>query len=95
MDKANYDAIENQLNFGTTCAESFLKGSKQVGEWLVSDDEAEMEATRNMLAQGSTLRELHALLKAKDPTNSFGGLVRVQNKQHKYFWAHEKYVSEY
>ena len=41
------------------------------------------------------LRELHSLLKAKDPANSFGGLVRVQNKRREFLWVHEQFVSEY
>ena len=41
------------------------------------------------------LRELHALLKAKDPANSFGGLIRVQNKRREFLWVHQQYVKEY
>ncbi len=41
----------------------------------------------------STLRELHALLKAKDP--GFGGLIRVMNKRQEFLWVHEKFASEY
>ena len=96
MDATAYGAIENQLNFGKTCAESFLKASDQVGDWLTSDDETEMESGRGAIrGQGATLRELHALLKAKDTANSFGGLVRVQNKRREFLWVHEQYVSEY
>ena len=46
-------------------------------------------------AQGSTLRELHALLKDKDPANRFGGLVRVQNKRREFLWVHSQYRNEY
>jgi hypothetical protein len=42
---------------------------------------------------GTTLRELHALLKAKDP--GFGGLVRVMNKRQEFLWVHEKFAGEY
>lgn len=35
------------------------------------------------------LRKSHALLKAKDPSFGFGGLVRVMNKRH------EKFVGKY
>ena len=45
--------------------------------------------------QGSTLRELHALLKDKDPAKSFGGLVRVQNKRREFLWVHSQYRNEY
>jgi hypothetical protein len=44
-------------------------------------------------AQGSILRELHALLKAKDP--GFGGLVRVQNRRREFLWVHPQFVEEY
>jgi hypothetical protein len=39
------------------------------------------------------LRELHALLKVKDP--GFGGLVRVMNKRQEFLWGHEKFAGEY
>jgi internalin A len=39
------------------------------------------------------LRELHALLKDKDP--GFGGLVQVQNKRREFLWVHPNFVSEY
>ena len=44
-------------------------------------------------ADGSTLRELHTLLKAKDP--GFGGIVRVMNKRQEFLWVHETFASEY
>jgi hypothetical protein len=44
-------------------------------------------------AENATLRELHALLKAKDP--GFGGLVRVMNKRQEFLWVHERFASEY
>ncbi len=95
MNAADYKAIENQLNFGKSCAESFLKAGDKVGDWLTSDDDTEMESGRDVRAQGAMLRELHALLKAKDSANRFGGLVRVQNKRREFLWVHEQYVSEY
>jgi hypothetical protein len=44
-------------------------------------------------SDGSALRELHALFKAKDP--GFGGLVRVMNKRQEFLWVHEKFAGEY
>ena len=44
-------------------------------------------------AENATLRELHALLKAKDP--GFGGLVRVMNKRQEFLWVHERFAGEY
>ena len=95
MDATAYKAIENQLNFGKACAESFLKAGDKVGDWLTSDDQTKLESGRAVLAQDATLRELHALLKAKDPKDSFGGLVRVQNKRREFLWVHPQFKSEY
>ncbi len=41
----------------------------------------------------ATLRELHVLLKAKNP--GFGGLVRVMNKRQEFLWVHERFAGEY
>jgi len=46
-------------------------------------------------AQGAMLRELHALLKAKDPTFSHLGLVRVMNKRQEFLWVHPQFEKEY
>ena len=95
MSAAAHKAIENQLEFGKACAESFLKGSEKVGDWLTSDDDSDLESGRGVRAQGSSLRELHALLKDKDRASSFGGLVRVQNKRREFLWVHPQFVDEY
>ncbi|MCL4704143.1 hypothetical protein KJ068_03220 [bacterium] len=42
---------------------------------------------------GATLRELHALLKAKAP--GFGGLIRVMNKRQEFLWVHPQFEGEY
>ena len=39
--------------------------------------------------------ELHTLLKAKDQSYGFGGLIRVMNKRQEFFWVHEKFAGEY
>lgn len=44
-------------------------------------------------AEDPMLRQLHALLKEKDP--SFDGRFRVQNKGRRFLWVHEKFVGEY
>ncbi len=56
-------------------------------------DSTNLEFGRAGSAHGATLRELHALLKAKDP--GFGGLVRVLNKRQEFLWVHEKFAGEY
>lgn len=95
MDDATYKSIENQLSFGKSCAESFLKGSDNTAEWLTSADDSKLDPTRELQAHGAVLRELHAILKSKDPANRFGGLFRVQNKRREFLWVHERFVSEY
>ena len=70
-----------------------MSGTEQVVDWLDGGEEAEFERGKLIRAQGSVLRELHALLKAKDP--GYGGLVSVQNKRREFRWVHERFVSEY
>jgi hypothetical protein len=92
LDDTTYKGIEEELELGQKSIESTLKGtdialagqSKSDTSWL------EGEVIR---AQGSILRELHALLKEKDP--GFGGLVRVQNKRREFLWVHPQFVNEY
>ena len=93
MDATAYEAIENQLDFGKTCAESFLEAGEKVGDWLTSDEDTEIESGRVRLAQSAELRQLHALLKEKDP--GFGGLERVQNKRREFLWVHPQFADEY
>jgi hypothetical protein len=95
MEATAYTAIENQLDFGKTCAESFLDAGQQVGDWLSSGDDTELKSGREILAQGAMLRELHALLKAKDSANRFGDLIRVQNKRREFLWVHPQFEKEY
>ncbi len=95
LDSTMYKAIEDQLSFGKACAEGFLKGGQQIGDWLSSADETELDRGHAALAKGVTLRELHALLKAKDKTDRFGGLTRVQNKRREFLWVHPQFENEY
>lgn len=95
VDSAVHRTIEDQLSFGKSCAEGFLKGGQQIADWLSSGDETELDRGRAVLAEGATLRELHALLKAEDKKDSFGGLARVQNKRREFRWVHPQFVSEY
>jgi len=87
------------LTFGKATIDALIGEGTKLGEWIGAADSAalepdktkpEWEATR---AQGAILRELHALLKAKDP--GFGGLVRVMNKRQEFLWVHEKFAGEY
>ena len=82
LDDASYKTIEEQLDFGQKCIEATVGG-----------ETSDLEHGAGVRAEGSVLRELHALLKEKDP--GFGGLVRVQNKRQEFLWVHERYASEY
>ena len=93
-----YKAISEQLEFGVKSADSFLKGSEKVGDWIIEGDAVDVDPSWEntgefIRAEGSVLRELHAFLKEKDP--SFGGLIRVQNPRREFLWVHPKFKVEY
>lgn len=93
LPEADYKGIEAQLALGKATAESLLKGSDAVGEWMAKDDRGEVGTGRAIRAEGGVLRQLHVWLKEKDPT--FGGLVRVQNKRQEFMWVHPFFEKEY
>jgi hypothetical protein len=93
LDDTAYKAIEEQLDFGKDVIEASLEGSEKIGDWLGGKDVTSLEHGEAIRAQGATLRELHTLLKAKDP--SFGGLVRVMNKRQEFLWVHPQFEKEY
>jgi hypothetical protein len=71
-----------------------LKGSDLATNLSTESDAPDWQQGEAAIrAQGSILRELHALLKAKDP--GFGGLVRVQNRRREFLWVHPLFVEEY
>jgi hypothetical protein len=93
MDNEAYKRIENELDFGQKALDSMLKGGEKAAGWMSRSDAPDMEHGEVIRAQGAILRELHAFLKAKDPT--FGGLIRVQNKRQEFLWVHPRFESEY
>ncbi|MEG5172578.1 leucine-rich repeat domain-containing protein [Microcoleus sp. B3-D7] len=94
LDEATYKGIEEELDLGQKSIESTLKGSDLATNLSTDRDAPDWQQGEAAIrAQGSILRELHALLKAKDP--GFGGLVRVQNKRREFLWVHEQFVEEY
>jgi internalin A len=93
LDDAAYKVIEEDLDLGQKCIEATLGGGEKIGEWLGSGEAADLEHGEAIRARGSVLRELHSLLKEKDP--GFGGLVRVQNKRQEFLWVHERFEEEY
>ncbi|ACC84786.1 leucine-rich repeat protein [Nostoc punctiforme] len=92
LDDTTYKAIEEQLDLGQKSIESTLKGSDMALAGKSKSDASFLEGDA-IRAQGSILRELHTLLKEKDP--SFGGLVRVQNKRREFLWVHPQFIDEY
>jgi internalin A len=93
LDDAAYKGIEKQLEFGQKSFESVLKGTDKVEDWAIDGGVTELDHGDAIRAQGGILRQLHAMLKDKDP--SFGGLVRVQNRRQEFLWVHPKFESEY
>jgi GTPase SAR1 family protein len=93
LDDTAYKAIEEQLDFGKEVIDASLEGGEKIGGWLGKGDSTDLDHGEAIRAQGSTLRELHAMLKAKDP--GFGGLVRVMNKRQEFLWVHPQFEKEY
>lgn len=93
LDETAYKLIEEQLDFGKSIIDSAIGETAKIGDFLGTADSTNLEHGIAARADGSTLRELHALLKAKDP--GYGGLVRVMNKRQEFLWVHEKFKGEY
>jgi hypothetical protein len=88
-----YKAIEDQLNLGQKTAESLLKVGEAFNKQLDEEDGPSLPTGGAIRAHGTVLRQLHALLKEKDP--GFGGLVRVQNKRQEFLWVHPMFEEKY
>ena len=69
------------------------KGFEPLLDWQTRSDAPELSQGEAIRAQGSVIRELHALLKEKDP--SFGGGIRVQNPRREFLWVHPQFKDEY
>jgi Leucine-rich repeat (LRR) protein len=93
LDEAAYKLIEEQLDFGKSVIDAGIGETAKIGDFLGTAASTNLEHGVAVRGDGSTLRELHALLKAKDP--GFGGLVRVMNKRQEFLWVHERFASEY
>jgi len=91
LDEAAYAAIEAELELGKGTLETIKEGGSQMLD--IPDDALEWEdPDRAVRAEGGMLRELHAILKEKDPT--FGGLMRLQNKRREFLWVHPRFQHE-
>jgi len=93
LDDTAYKLIEEQLDFGKSVIDATIGETIKIGEFIGDIDLTTLERGIATRAENATLRELHALLKAKDP--GFGGLVRVMNKRNEFLWVHEKFAGEY
>jgi internalin A len=93
LDENTYKGIEEQLDLGQKSVEFAMKGSDLAVDWQSKTDTPNLGHGDAIRAQGSMLRELHALLKEKDP--SFGGLEPVQNNRREFLWVHPQFVDQY
>ncbi len=88
-----FKTLESQLSLGKNVIDAIAGEGTKLGEVMGAADTTTLERGVGIRAENATLCELHALLKAKDP--SFGGLVRVMNKRQEFLWVHEKFAGEY
>lgn len=93
LDETTYKQLVSYFDSGKEVIDASLGGGEQIGGRLGGDMSANLEHGDMIRAQGATLRELQALLKAKDP--GFGGLVRVRNKRQEFLWVHRQFEGEY
>jgi len=93
IDDTTYKTLEDQLDLSKNIIDAVTGEGTALGSLWGATDSTDLEEGEAIRAQGATLRELHALLKARDP--GFGGLVRVMNKRQEFLWVHEKFASEY
>ncbi|MDJ0838464.1 MAG: COR domain-containing protein [Acidobacteriota bacterium] len=89
-----YKTIAAQIDLGKEVINAALAAPAKVGEFLNDAEAIGLKEHQDPIrAQGSALRELHVLLKKKDPT--FGGLVRVLDKRRQFLWVHPQFEGEY
>jgi len=95
VDDSAFKQLENNLSLGKSVIDYISGEGAKLGEVMGAADSTNLERGVGIRAENATLRELHALIKTKDPSNSFGGLVRVLNKRNEFLWVHEKFAGEY
>jgi len=93
VDDAATKSFQAQFDLGKKVIDTIVGEGALLNEFSNVIDSANLERGVGSRAENATLRELHALLKAKDP--GFGGLVRVLNKRQEFLWVHEKFAGEY
>ena len=92
LDETAYKLIEEQLDFGKSIIDAMIGETTATNDFMGKVDSTSLEHSVAIRGDGSALRKLHALLKAKDP--GFGGLVRVMNNRQEFLWVHEKFAGE-
>lgn len=85
--------FQDQFKLGKDVIDAVVGESAALNKFSKVIDSPDIEQGVGSRAENATLRELHTLLKAKDP--GFGGLVRVMNKRQEFLWVHEKFAGEY
>jgi len=93
MNNPALEDLQNQFGLGKDVIDAIAGESTALNEFSSVIDSANLERGVAIRAESATLRELHTLLKAKDP--GFGGLVRVMNKRQEFLWVHERFAGEY
>ena len=93
MDDATYPGVKEELDLAQKSLTLSSRGGDPLLDWQTKSDAPELSQGEAIRAQGSVLRELHALLKQKD--SSFGGLARVQNKRREFLWIHPQFIDQY
>jgi hypothetical protein len=81
------------LDFGKEIIDASFSGGEDIVDWMGKGEALDLPHSAAFRAESASLRELHAFLKAQDP--SFGGLVRVQNKRQEFLWVHKQFIGEY
>ncbi len=93
FDDATYKSFEEQLDFGQKTLELTTKATDLALNPKTKDDNPNWQSGDAILAEGSMLRQLHHLIKQKDP--SFGSLERVQTNRREFLWVHAQFTGEY
>ncbi len=93
IDDTAFKTLENQLSLGKDMIDAVAGAGTTINKFMGKVDATHLEHGVSVRGDGATLRELHSLLKAKDP--GFGGLIRVMNKRQEFLWVHEQFEKEY
>ncbi|HEY3714949.1 MAG TPA: leucine-rich repeat domain-containing protein, partial [Jatrophihabitantaceae bacterium] len=94
LSDSQWAAVKEQLNLGkeTLNAAASAAGSADAsGDWEGDRPDATVDGI--IEAEGSVLRNLHTMLKDKDP--GYADLRRVPDQQGRWLWIHPKFLSIY